>query len=203
MSVSPKAYGETLQEAFVSAYTNNPRLMAERARVREFDENYIQARAQGRMTSSLSGSLGYSGVRLPNTGFAGQPIGGYSTSFTEPASLQLQVIQPLYQGGRVRALKQQAKAGIMAAREGLRNTEQNLFLSVATAYSDVLRDEETANIRRSNVRVLTRQLTAATVRFDVGEGTRTDIAQAQTRLSAAEIGLAQADAQLQVSRSSS
>lgn len=202
LSFATPSYAETLQEALISAYTSNPRLMAERARVREFDENYIQARAQGRLTSSISASSGYSVLRRPDTNFLGQPTGTSSTTATEPGSLQLQVIQPLYQGGRIRALKEQAKAGILAAREGLRNTEQTLLFNAATAYSDVRRDEETARIRRNNVRVLIRQLTAATDRFEVGEGTRTDIAQAQTRLAAAEIGLAQADAQLQISRAS-
>lgn len=200
IAVSPIAQAETLQDALISAYNSNPRLMAERARVREIDENYIQARAQGRLTSTASGSWGYSKLRRPGTDFLGQPDGTTVVSDSEPASAQLQVIQPLYQGGRIRALKAQAKAGVLAAREGLRNSEQNLFLSVATAFSDVLRDEEAARIRRNNVRVLSRQKQAATDRFDVGEGTRTDIAQAETRLAAADIGLAQADAQLQISR---
>ena len=64
----------------------------------------------------------------------------------------------------------------------------------------MLRDEEAAVIRRNNVRVLTRQRIAAQERFDVGEGTRTDIAQADARLAASEIGLANADASLAVSR---
>lgn len=194
------AHGETLQEALISAYNSNPRLMAERSRLREIDENYIQARAQGRMNSSLNGNLGLSLTRIPLSGALAEQNGSYGTFSREPASAQIQVIQPLYQGGRVKALKAQAQAGIMAARESLRNTEQALFLSVATAYSNVLRDEEAARIRRNNVRVLGRQQQAAQDRFDVGVGTRTDIAQARARLAAADIGLAQADAQLQISR---
>lgn len=192
------ASAETLQEALISAYNKNPRLMAERARVREIDENYVQAQAQGRLTSSLSGSVGANVNRAP--GFSLFGPSQIETNTFYPRTLQLQVIQPLYQGGRVRALKQQAKAGIMAARENLRNTEQGIFNAAATAYVDVLRDEEAARIRRNNVVVLTRQLTAAKDRFEVGEGTRTDIAQSQSRLAAAEIGLAQADAQLEISR---
>lgn len=112
----------------------------------------------------------------------------------------MSIIQPIYQGGRITALKRQAKAGIMAARAGLETAENNIFLSAANAYVDILRDEEAARIRRNNVRVLNRQLTAANDRFDVGEGTRTDIAQSESRLAAAEAGLAQADAELEVSR---
>lgn len=189
---------ETFQEALVSVYNGNPRLQAERARVREVDENYIQARAQGRLTATASGSYGTTTSR--STGFS--LFGPTEDNFAngDPKSAQIQVIQPLYQGGRVKALKRQAKSSILAAREGLRNAEQSIFLSAANAYIDVIRDEETARIRRNNVMVLSRQQLAAKDRFDVGEGTRTDIAQAQSRQAAAESGLAQAEAQLQASR---
>ena len=192
------AFAETFQEALISVYNSNPRLQAERARVREVDESYIQARAQGRLTAQALGSYGLTTSRTSGADFFGATGDIYTNG--DPKSAQLQVIQPLYQGGRVKALKRQAKSSILAAREGLRNAEQGLFLSAANAYVDVIRDEETARIRRNNVMVLSRQKVAAQDRFDVGMGTRTDIAQAQSRLSAAEAGLAQAEAQLQVSR---
>ena len=187
------AMAEDFQQALVSAYNRNPRLMAERARVRETDESYVQAQSAGRFTVTGTGSAGYSSS---SSDFGG---GAISSGLT-PRQGQLQIIQPLYQGGRVNGLKTQAKAGILSARQGLRNAEQNLLLSAATAYLDVLRDEEAADIRRNNVRVLARQQFAAQDRFDVGEGTRTDIAQADSRMAQAEIGLANAEAQLAISR---
>lgn len=189
---------ETLQEAMVSAYQTNPSLKAERARVKETDESYIQARAQGRLSSSLSASVSRQAVRSPSQSLFGPTTREIDDGL--PRSLSLQVVQPIYQGGRVKALRQQTKSGIYAAREGLRNAEQTLLVSVGTSYADVIRDEETARIRRNNVSVLARQELAAKDRFDVGEGTLTDIAQAQSRLAAANIGLAQADAQLAISR---
>lgn len=192
---------ETFQEALISVYNGNPRLQAERARVREVDESYIQARAQGRLTASGSASYSYENTRTPSNS---SPFFGSTGGRQEgdPKAAQVQIIQPLYQGGRVKALRKQAKSSILAAREVLRNAEQSIFLSAANAYIDVLRDEETARIRRNNVRVLARQQLAANDRFEVGEGTRTDIAQAQSRLAQAESGLAQAEAQLQASRAS-
>jgi outer membrane protein len=199
-ALSPSAAAEDFQQALVSAYNTNPRLMAERARVREIDENYVQAQAQGRINASISTSIGRTLVESETASL----FGGTSSSddWLSPQSGQLSIVKPLYQGGRVKGLKAQAKAGILSARQGLRNTEQNVLLSAATSYLDVLRDEETARIRRNNVRVLTRQKFASQDRFDVGEGTRTDIAQSDARLAAAEIGLAQADAQLAISRAS-
>lgn len=199
--VSPAVGGDTVQTVLASVYRSNPQLLAERARLREVDENYVQARAQGRPTLSFGADLSLQASRSPGDGtnpFI--PAGGDDWVDTAPRAGQLSVIQPVYQGGRVKALKRQAKASIMAARAGLENAENSIFLSAANVYVDVLRDEETARIRRNNVRVLTRQMSAANERFDVGVGTRTDIAQSESRLAAAEAGLALADAQIAVSR---
>lgn len=187
------AYSEDFTQALVSAYRKNPRLMAERARVKEADENYVQAQAQNRFTVNGNATIGRE--RREGGSFFSQ-----APSKTTPKTAQLTIAKPLYQGGRVRGLKAQAKASINSARESLRNAEQNVLLAAATAYLDVLRDEEAAKIRRNNVRVLTQQGFAAQDRFDVGEGTKTDIAQARARLASAESGLAQADAQLATSR---
>ncbi len=203
MLLPAQSSGETLEEALISAYQNYPGLQAERARLRELDETYVQAGAQGRLTSDLSGTVSVDMSRTPSFSV---PIPGFDdvitsgTTWSSPAALQLRFIQPIYQGGRVWAQKSQAMAGISAAREGLRANETDVFLKVANAYVDVLRDEEAARIRRKNVLVLMRQKEAADSRFEVGAGTRTDLAQADVRLAGAKVGLAQADAQLQISR---
>ena len=196
---APNLHAETFEEALVSVYQSNPRLKAARAQVREVDESYIQARAEGRLSSSLSGSYDYATNRASGEIVPTAPDQTFSREGF-PSAVQVQVIQPLYQGGRVRALKGQAKASILAAREQLRGTEQDLLQQSANAYANVLRDEEAARIRRSNVSVLARQEMAAQARFDVGAGTKTDIAQAQSRVAAAEAGVAAAEAQLQSSR---
>ncbi len=194
---------ETLEEALISAYNYHPKLKAERARLRELDENYVQARSQGRLTSTLSGTASIDATRTPALEI---PVPGFDnvirsgTTVSSPVAAQLQFIQPIYQGGRVSALKSQSMASIYAAREGLRGQETQILLETANAYIDTIRDEERARIRRINLQVIMRQKEAADSRFEVGAGTRTDIAQAEARLAGAKVGLAQADAQLQVSR---
>ena len=196
-------HAEDMQETLISVYETNPRLLAERARLREIDETYVQARAQGRPTIGGTGSISQSWVNFPGGAavFSGGALDGDFDISGRPTEMGLQVVQPLYQGGRVKALKEQAKLGILAARENLRAQENDLFLSAASAYVDVRRDLEATRIRRNNVRVLSRQMEAATARFDVGSGTRTDIAQSESRLALSEAGLAQAEAQLAVSES--
>ncbi len=191
------AQAETFEEALISAYNNHPQLLAERARLREIDETYVQARAQGRLTSDISADTGFSDSTISQPSAFGP---SNTSSSLKPHSAQIQFVQPLYQGGRVSALKKQAKAGVLSARENLRNIEQNIFLSTATAYVDVIRDEGVTRLRRQNVRVLDKQEVASLERFRLGDGTKTDISQSRSRIAGAEIGLAQADAQLASSR---
>ncbi len=193
------AYGDSLTDALVSAYNKNPSLQAERSRVRAVDENYIQARSASRPTIAVDGTFAGSAVRTPQISFFA-PADDLQTQTGTPAQAQLQIIQPIYQGGRFKAQRGQALSGIMAAREALIDREQTIFLDVATAYVDILRDEAITQIRRNNVRVLAWQKEAAQIRYDVGDGTLTDITQAESRLAGADIGLANADAQLEVSR---
>ncbi len=204
LAIAPQAQAADLHEALISVYESNPRLLAERARLREVDENYVQARAQGRPTIGGTGSISQSFVNFPGGAevFSNGLVNGDINISGRPNDIGVQVVQPLYQGGRVKSLKTQAKLGILAARENLRAQENTLFLSAANAYVDVRRDMEATRIRRNNVRVLMRQLEAATARFEVGSGTRTDIAQSEARLAVAEAGLAQAEAQLAVSEAS-
>lgn len=185
---------ETFRWALAASYKDDPSLEAERLRVKEVDENYIQARAQSRPQISANANLAETALRRPSG------PDGLSTEWGNPRDATVTITQPIYQGGRLKALKRQAKAGIMAARERLRNAEQTTTLSSATAYADVIRDEEIAKIRRDTLRILARQQQAAEDRYDVGEGTTTDIFQAQARLADAEIGLAQAEGQLASSR---
>ena len=194
-AIGMPAKAQSFKEALATTYHSNPLLLAERARLREIDESYVQARAQGRLNANIEGTIG---VARSSTGF----VGSTQTNSTNnvPRTGRLTVIRPLYQSGRVSGAKDQAKANILSARQNLRNIEQMVLLSAATAYFDVLRDEAEANIRRNNVRVLSEQLIAARDRFNVGEGTRTDVAQAISRLEGAKIGLANAIAALESSR---
>ena len=196
--VSCIGQAETFEEALISAYNTHPQLLAERARLREIDETYVQARAQGRLSADINANTGFSESQLTQSSVFGGPT--TTSNNLKPHSGQIQFVQPLYTGGRVSALKQQARQGILAARQNLRNIEQEIFLTTATAYVDVIRDENVALLRRQNVRVLDKQEVASLERFRLGDGTKTDIAQSRSRIAGAEIGLAQADAQLASSR---
>ena len=206
LSIAAPASAETLAEAIALAYDSNPTLQAQRATQRALDENWVQARSGYRPTVSAQGAFRYEEVRAPNGARIadvdgdGVPeiLNGRREENSATATLLLS--QPIYTGGRVAANVSAAEADILAGRETLRRVESQVMQSVIQAYADTRRDQEALRIREENVRVLQRQLDESNARFEVGEITRTDVAQSEARLAAAQAQLSQAQAQLAASR---
>lgn len=181
------AFAETLADAIALAYQTNPTLQGQRADQRALDESIVQARTGLRPQVDASASL--TATDGQNDGDAGRG-----------SSAGLSVSQPLYTGGRVSSQIGAAEADVMTGQQGLRSVEANVIQAVITAYVDVRRDQERLRISQENVAVLQRQLDEAKARFEVGEITRTDVAQAEARLAASRASLASAQAQLAISR---
>ena len=206
------ASAETLEEALADAYLINPVLNAERARLRATDEQV--ALAKSGLRPFISGSADYSYVRQNSergttrgtTGGAGGEavdIGaaGLSTDgVTHPHGYSVQLTQPLFEGFQNLNAIREAKATVQAAREVLRTVEQTVLLDAVTAYVNVVRDQAIVRLRENDVSVLSEQLKATRDRFEVGEVTRTDVAQAEARRSEALATLAAAQANLKTSR---
>ena len=188
------ANAENLASAWSKAYQSNPAIAAERARVRSVDEGVPQARSGWRPTVSVTGSTGiqYVDQELSRGG------SGDDTIF--PTTITGQVSQPLYRGGRTGADTSRAESEVRAARTGLTNVEQQVLFSVGQAYMDVLRDKAVVDLNTNNINVLERQLQATQDRFSVGEVTRTDVAQAESRLARSKADLKTAEGNLQTSR---
>ena len=119
---------------------------------------------------------------------------------THPRGYSVTLTQPIFEGFQNLNAIRQAKATVQAGREGLRATEQTTLLNAATAYVDVVRDQAVVRLRQTNVDVLTEQLRQTKDRFNVGEVTRTDVAQAEARRSDAITQLYAAQANLKTSR---
>ncbi|MDP3748573.1 MAG: TolC family outer membrane protein [Phenylobacterium sp.] len=194
------AFAETLAEAIALAYDSNPTLQAQRATQRALDEGYVQARTGYRPTLSASVQGSYSETRTPG----GVPQSGGVRLFgpieDNSGSATFNLTQPLFTGGRTAAAVSAAEADILTGRENLRRIESQVLANVITAYVDTRRDIEALRIRQENVRVLERQLEESKARFDVGEITRTDVAQSEARLAAAQFQFSQAQSQLAISR---
>ncbi|MCR9212534.1 MAG: TolC family outer membrane protein [Proteobacteria bacterium] len=188
------ANAETLQDALSSTYENNPSLLAQRANVRGVDENVPQALAGWRPQVFATGEAGaqHSNTNITNNAGVGKN--------TNPTSAALTVSQPIYTGGQTVASTKSAEAAVEAARSGLISTEQTIFQSAVAAYMNVLRDAAVVDLNRNNTTVLRRQLEAARDRFEVGEITRTDVAQAEARLADSISNQIQAEGNLRSTR---
>ena len=179
----------TLFGALAAAYRNNPQLNAERARVRATDENIPQALSGYRPQVSATADVGVQHVD-----------GGGVTGTTAPRGFGVTATQTLFNGLRTANRTRAAEGQVFAAREALRVLEQQILLDGVTAYMNVLRDTAILDLQRRNVEVLEEQLRQTRDRFNVGEVTRTDVAQSESRLAAARSTALQAQSNLSTSR---
>jgi outer membrane protein len=201
MAISGAALGQSLEDTLILAYNSNPTLQAERANLRAIDEGRVQARAGRLPTVSADASISRQHVESQSTFvIGGQRLSSNSTSDATPKNYSITANQVLYGGGQISGTIDQATAQIMAGRESLRAVEQTVLVDAVTAFMNVRRDSRVVEIRRNNADVLAQHLQAARDRFEVGEITRTDVAQAEARLSGAQAELSAAQSQLAVSR---
>ena len=195
------ASAETLEQALADAYLINPVLNAERARLRATDEQVALAKSGLRPFVSGSADWNYVYQNSNTSGaIADGPAGLTTDGVTHPHGYSVQLSQPLFEGFQNLNAIRQAKSTVQAAREALRAVEQTILLDAATAYVNVVRDQAIVRLRENDVTVLTEQLKATRDRFEVGEVTRTDVAQAEARRAEALATLAAAQANLKMSR---
>lgn len=184
------AHAETLRGALAKAYAGNPVLTGDRARQRAEDENVPLARAPGLPNAGASADYTDNVVRSSN-------------SFSSPrrsVNVGAQLEVPIYRGGAVRNGIRAADTRIEAGRAILRATESSVFSQTVGAYMDVIRDQAVVQLNQANVNVLDVNLRATRDRFEVGDLTRTDIAQSEARLAIARSDLQRAEANLIGSR---
>ena len=182
------ATAETLQDALVAAYKNSNLLEQNRALLRASDEDVGIALSALRPQVALSSTIAHSDQA--------SNLGGGNLSSSVNLGLDLLV----FDSGRTKFAVEAAKETVLAARAQLVNFEQQVLLSAVGAYVGVLRDARVVSLRQNNLRLITQELRAARDRFDVGEVTRTDVAQAEARLAQANGDLSQAQGNLAVTR---
>lgn len=183
------AHALSLKDTLESAYNTNPTIKAERENLGATDERVAQAVSEFRPTVTADYSRG-----RQNISFGGAP-----EEYSDKETRQLTVEQPIFDGfGSVSRYKA-AKFQVYAGREQLTAVTQDILLQAVTSYMDVLRDRIVLDLSKNNVGVLNKQLGASEDRFDVGEVTRTDVAQSKARVSRAISEEAQADGALKSS----
>ncbi len=188
------AAADTLEWALVQAYQNNPSLNAQRAALRATDENVPQALSGYRPKLSITSTDGF-GYSSTLSNSVNQSVFPNSVSYTNIAKdtgqrgVGATATETLFNGFQTANKTRQAESQVMGARQTLRVTEQQVLLDASTSYMNLLRDQAILDLNRRNVEVLTEQLKQTRDRFNVGEVTRTDVAQAESRLAAGRSAL--------------
>lgn len=195
----------TLNEAMAATYSNQPALLAERAKLRATDENVPQALAGWRPTVVLGATAGYGdGVSRVLSSTPSALTGSRATITTETvrqfATAQATVTQNLYTSGKTQGNVNRSKNQVMAERATLIGQEQTSLLATVQSYVNVIQARQLLDLQRNNEQVLAKQLQATNDRFRVGEITRTDVAQAEAALAGARAQRETAEGNLAVAR---
>ena len=178
---------ETLTEALVDAYRTNPTLTAQREALKISDAGVALARAGGRPSVSAIAGVNQDLSRRGALGSQTQDLN---------LSVGADVSYPLFQGGRVSNDIAAAETRVEAARATLRAVEGDIFVAAVTAYMDVMLNRAVVGLNENQVRVLGTNLEASRDRFEIGDLTRTDVAQSEARLQLAQARLAGAEGRL-------
>jgi outer membrane protein len=193
---------DTIDAALVRAYQNNPQLNAQRASVRATDENVPQALSGYRPRVALTASAGYQYLDTLLTS-GGTPTAIVRTDThgaNAPRSAGLTVTQTLFNGQQTANRTRAAESQVSGSREALRFLESSVLFAAATIYMDYLRDAAIVEVQRSNTRVLEQTLKQTRDRFNVGEVTRTDVAQSEAQLAAGKTQQLTAESNLTTTR---
>lgn len=192
MLAGTSVQSETLEEALAYTYVANPQVLAQRAYLRSVYEKIIQSQSGYKPTIAGEASYGYNYNRnriRPN----------FFETEDDPYNLGVSAVQPLFSGFETVASVKAAKSQFEAERANLKAVEQNVLMSAATAYMNVIRDMAVLKLNQNNEAVLRRQLDYTKDRFRVGELTKTDVAQSEARLAGAVASRIDAEGALKIS----
>jgi outer membrane protein len=189
---------ETIEASLVRAYQDNPQLNAQRATVRSTDENVPQALSGYRPKVAVTASGGYQYTDAISSSVLGT---SHVAGVQIPRAVGATITETVYNGQQTANKTRAAESQVSGAREGLRVLEQSVLLSAATIYMDYLRDAAIVEVQRSNTRVLEQTLKQTRDRFNVGEVTRTDVAQSEAQLAAGKTQQLTAESNLTTTRS--
>ena len=162
------------------------------------DENVPQALSGYRPKAAVTLSGGYQYTDEVTSSVLGT---SKLTGAQIPRAAGVTVTQTLYDGQQTGNKTRAAESQVSGAREALRVLEETVLLNAATIYMDYLRDAAIVEVQKSNTRVLEQTLKQTRDRFNVGEVTRTDVAQSEAQLAAGKTQQLTAESNLVTTRS--
>lgn len=184
------AHAETIYEAMSEAYNTNPTLHGERAASGAQNENAAYARSGFRPTVAVGASYTDSHNKITGS----NTLDGYNKKYSG------KVTQPIFNGFQTYNSVKSADSSAKAEISNLYAVEQEILLGASSAYLDVMRDEAIVKLQKNNERLLKKQLDETLARFDVGEVTRTDVAQSRASYAQAQSDVISAEGTLAISQ---
>src|SRR5207237_6659181 len=109
--------------------------------------------------------------------------------------------QPVYAGMREKRAYDQAKIGIVNAKEGVLGTEDAVLLRVASNYLGVANADANIVIEQRNIELAEKRKTQSTAFYQAGEVTKVDVLRAETAIKSAQRLLASAQQQREAAES--
>ena len=182
------ANANTLFESLSLAYSNNPKLNAERANMRASQEEKREAISEFLPTVTISGYV------------SDQENTGDSPSNFETSEQSVKVEQKLFQGFGGTANFKKKKYGEQIGKYKLKKIEQEILLDAAKAHTQFLLNRKKVNINLANVDLLERQVETDQNRLEKGEINLTDLARSESSLAGAKAQLIAAQNDLLTSK---
>jgi len=179
LSGMQQAAANNLWQVYQQALGSDPVLKAEVFSHKVTEEARTQAQAATK--STVNASLQYA---ENNSHLSSATTGSQSTTYGE-GSYSLSLNRPLYNKPLDLALLQ-AQDQVSVADQKLSASRQDLQVRVAVAYFAVLAAGDDIATSQAEKQAISRQLLLAKERLKVGLGTRTDLYDAQARLSSAQ-----------------
>ncbi|HEY4163353.1 MAG TPA: TolC family outer membrane protein [Dongiaceae bacterium] len=189
-----------LNDALAQAYLGNPTLDAARAQLRATDEGVPQALSGWRPTVSAQVTAGPTWTHNGTKATGSETVSNRNQQFF-PQTYSLTVTQPIFSGFGTVSSTKAAENRVRAGRAQLLDSERQVLLQAVQAYMAVVTDQSVLALRQNNVKVLAAELQATQDRFQAGEVTKTDVAQAEARLQGAIADQTSAEGDLIAARS--
>ncbi|MES2729541.1 MAG: TolC family outer membrane protein [Pseudomonadota bacterium] len=188
----------TLLDTLQKAYVANPEIQAAAKNVASVKENLAIADANFRPKLDGNADATYTHIESEGGEDDGIDFDRDGSNLSKTAGVEAS--QALYRGGRSLAEQKQAKFEIAAAVAEQKQTIQTVLAQAVSVHVDAIRQNAVLVLTQQNVARLAKQLDVAKLRFDVGELTRTDVAQAEARYSAAVAEQTRAQADLRTAQ---
>jgi outer membrane protein len=167
--LSNLAQAENLLGVLQKTYKNNPKILAGREKYAAQSSLQDQAFSVFLPDVKMSYNQGNSEVGKINSEFK---------------NMQVSIEQTLFKGGELINQYQASKEALNAEKAQISLKEDEVLFEAISTYLEVIRDREIYKLNEHNVRILEQYQERAKARYDLGDATKTDLAFAQSRLSA-------------------